>query len=455
MFPFVRNLKRFGLTSPYGPVAISTAGFVFAWLFPPDQYSRLLSEPDGMFLDFLTALFFGCCVASFLLGIRTVRFLNPSPWLRPLAVAKVDSPFLYLIIPLAVGSAFCFGALRIYGTHVNFISLLSSQQGSVIKNAGETGFQAIGGIWDNAPIMLTALLWWALFRQRQLRIDFGTRLVLNIIWSLAFLLDAFTSLVLVSREGLMSLVAGSALIYLFGRQALTGLRFAKALMYTAVAGCALIFLFLAVSYLRGSTGAALLISSLLGYSIASYNRLAAIVHGRMTYYYGARGVYLVTYFQSAVRLQDLMHIRNLLGWPNSRAIWNSEFSSTALAGLNPRFIWGGVFGYLYSGLGWGTLPYLFMTGTIAGFLWSKFRIGSAFGVATYPWIVSWILLWVGPNIIFDENFVHLVLAGAALTIWDRLLLFTATTRPPQRTSLGMRSYTPFQTDRGQAGAKSL
>lgn len=424
MLSIIDTIRRNGPSSPYGPAYVSCVVFLVAWLFPPGIYSSYLREPDLMFLDSFSLLFFSLCVVAFFLGLRTHRMNNLKGWTKPFPGAQTASPVIFICVPLAIAMILCGNTLRIFGAHVNFVALLASSQGNVIKGYGSGGGGYVNGFWTKAPILLTGTLWWSLVRISQLRMHRSARALLTAFWLLALFLNAFTFVAMVDRTSLIPLLTGSMMIYLFLKKESGQLKLSNSLLYAFIGGASIIVLFSAIAYMRGNVVGNLLVASLLGYAIASYNRFAAVLHGQMHYFYAGRGVYLAYYLQNAPAVQRLFKVLNAFQWPTSLEIYNSEFASVGLAGLNMKFNLAGVFGYLYADIGWAALIYLFGVGYLSGYLWTKFRAGSATGMVLYPWVASWILLWNTWNLIFNDDFVHLIPAAIALALWDRLLLRT-------------------------------
>ena len=169
----------------------------------------------------------------------------------------------------------------------------------------------------------------------------------------------------------------------------------------------------------------LLISGLLGYTVVSYNRMAALLTGVMHYAYEGRGVYLVPLLVGDAKTDYLFHFADRFGWPTVLALWQTEFSSTSAAGLNPMFIWAGSFGYVYSDIGWWTPFYWCLIGVLAGWLWKKMCTGRTVGVVLYPWIAYSILMWCGGNFIFRTNFLQYCEFAVALYFYDRFFLRVA------------------------------
>jgi hypothetical protein len=382
-------------------------------------------EPDRMFLDPFSFVFFFLCVIFFLAGVRTTRFLSPRTANASLPFAEAESPFFYIGVPLITACILCSVDLARFGANVNFLALLLSQQGQTIKDIQSAGTNFASGIWVQIPVFLIAALWWTLFRLRQLQTGPSTRVILMSVWALGVLLSVLTSVAAVNRDALLALIVGVGLVYLYHRSVEARINLAGILWYLSLGAGLILVLFLALSFLRGAANATtFLITSLFSYSIASYNRFASILHGQMTYLYGGTGVYLFDYLNEAASLNGIFHYQELLHWPNFLDLYHSEFASTMIAGLNSRAIWGGVFGYLYADIGWGTLVYLYFSGIFTGYMWAKFKAGSAIAIVAYSWIFAWILHWNGPNHLIDFNFVHLVLAGIVLAGWDKLFLRT-------------------------------
>src|ERR1035438_1382550 len=88
------------LFSPYGLAMISYVVFLAAVLFPPRLYSSVMEEPNYMFLDPTSVLFFTLCTASFLAGVWLIGATLP-------VKAFVDRPIrpklnraLFLVLPI-------------------------------------------------------------------------------------------------------------------------------------------------------------------------------------------------------------------------------------------------------------------------------------------------------------------------------------------------------------------
>jgi hypothetical protein len=88
------------LVSPYGLAMISYAFFLFSCLIPPSIYSSFVAEPDKMFLDPTTILFYTLCVMGFVAGVWLLSWLLPPASLSDRKETVTPSSALYLLPPL-------------------------------------------------------------------------------------------------------------------------------------------------------------------------------------------------------------------------------------------------------------------------------------------------------------------------------------------------------------------
>jgi hypothetical protein len=421
MIGYLKRLTIRNIVSPYGLAMISYLVFLFAWVFPPGLYTEYIHEPDFMFLDPLTLIFYTACVAAFLLGVRASRYLGTSVPGNTERIVSVRSPLLYLLSPLlAAASAGAIYLMKV-GAKINLIGLLASAQGSVIKAANGAG-QMSEGRWDESIPLLTVLLWWSLFRARELRLRGATKAVFYLTFLPCFAVGIFIGVATVNRANLMPIILGTLVIYIVPKTRSANTKVVRLAFMGAVGSVAAVGAFLFLSFLRGAFALSLLITSLLGYTIVSYNRLTALLNGVMHYAYEGHGVYLVPAFVSDEKVNYLFNLADRFGWPSSFALFQTEFLSTSAAGLNPAFIWAGAFGYVYSDIGWWTPLYWCFIGVIAGVLWDKFSACRSVGLVLYPWVAFTVLMWCGGNLIFRTNFIQYCEFAVVLYIYDKLFL---------------------------------
>jgi hypothetical protein len=420
-------LKRWlvlNLLSPYGMAVVPYCVFMIAWLFPPNLYSFYVREPNMMHLQPVVWLFYTLCVVGFLLGVWAAGVYAPSQ--PPDSVPKVRvrslSPFMYLAVPLVIAAALCFMYMMLLGARLNLISMLTSQQGDAVKAAnmgGAGGGGSDSGRWAGSLFLMTSVLWWAAYRSSQLKLKGTAKKLFYVIFVPAAGIDIVTCIATFDRTNLMPVVAGLAVIYLFmktrtpkvklGRLALTGF----GSIFTVLGA------FLVLQFTRGASRVDAFITSIMGYTIVSYNHMAAMVLGALHYAYEGRGAYVVAFLTENDRLAG---IRGRMNLPTSYGIWLTEFPSVLAAGLNSSYNWAGVFGYIYSDIGWWTPLYMFFAGLLAGFLWSKFKAGHTIALVMYPWLCFWILFWFGWNLLLDARCVMLFESAILLLIYDTVFL---------------------------------
>jgi hypothetical protein len=421
MIGYLKRLTIRNLVSPYGLAIISYFLFLFAWIFPPGLYTSYIREPDLMFLDPVTFLFYTACLMAFLVGVRASRYLGASGARNSERHVSARSPLLYLLLPLLAAT----GAGAIYlmkvGARINFIALLATAQGSVLKAANGSG-QMSEGRWDESIPLLTVVLWWSLFRATQLRLKGAVKAVFYLTFLPCLAVAIFLGVATVNRANLMPVILGTLVVYIFPKTRSANTRVVRLAFMGAVGSAAAVATFLFLSFLRGALGVSLLITSLLGYTVVSYNRMAALLAGVMHYAYEGHGVYLVPALLSDEKMNFVFQLADRFGWPSSFDLFQTEFLSTTAAGLNPAYIWAGAFGYVYSDLGWFTPFYWCLVGVLAGWLWSKFRACRTVGLVLYPWISFSILMWCGGNFIFRTNFIQYCEFAVVLHIYDKVFL---------------------------------
>jgi hypothetical protein len=416
--------------SPYGLALFSYAVFLIAWTFPPDVYTSYIQEPDLMFLDPMTFIFYTSCVAAFLFGVWACRYLGVSTKEVSLVRISTRMPLMYLAIPLLLATALGCAFLVVIGGKINFVALLLAQQAEEMKIVAQNGGFATGGFWYMSPTFLTACLWWSSYRARQINISGSSKTMLRGVFWVAFCVDAATGMARADRGSLLLPIAGLLIIYYYRKTRLESLRLTSLAATIGASIFGVMAIFTLLSFLRGASGLTLLMRSVLGYTITSYNRIPALLNGTMHYAYEGRGVYLSRFLLNNTTINEKLGLGSLLGWPTTSQLWYSEFASVAQAGLHQGFIWSGAFGYLYSDIGWWSLIYLLIAGIIAAYLWAGFKRGGSIAILAYLWWCNWILKWFGTNSLLDEEIVFLLIIGAMLALYDGV--FTRKVREKSR-----------------------
>ena len=282
--------------SPYGISLISTLIFLMAWALPAPIYSSLVNEPDLMYLDAETLLFFLLCVAGFWAGLLLIDLLMPTSGLNQVACPPLRIEGLRLMIPLIVTTVMTtLAALLILKTSPNLLVLLFAQQGGAIKfQSAETKLGLLG--WGVA--MQTPILWWTYWRLSNFRSEHGRRVLSWIVFTVGIIAQLAISILRVSRSDVVPVYVGLAVLYLMGRIVRRELKTSGLLRYFVSFPMAAILLFFLFGLLRGISDITIALGGFAGYTIASYNRMAAVIHGSMRYPYQGHGIYLVGFLTS-------------------------------------------------------------------------------------------------------------------------------------------------------------
>jgi hypothetical protein len=420
---YLRRLIIRYLFSPYGIAIVPYCIFVFAWLFPPNTYTYYIHEPDLMYREPVVFWFFTACTAAFLLGVRIMGIFDTRSKVVELSKIKIRyvPPVIYLSVPLLLAAFPCMVFLKLLGSSVDVFGLLLSQQGDVFKRAiSSSGIgNSSGGAWGSGLFLLTGVLFWSAYRSSQLDLKGLSRKVFLAVYFLCFAVDGLTCLATFDRTNLMPLLAGSTVIYLYIKTRGSDVKLGRLILVGVGSVVVIMGAFAALQLARTASNFDNFITSMLGYTIVSQNRLAALLRGSMHYVYQGKPAYTIVFFTQNDRFSA---IREGMGLPDALSIWLSEFPSLSASGLNPSFNWAGVFGYVYSDLGWFTLLYMLFTGGFAGYLWSRFRAGKTFGLIFYPWMAFWILCWFGWNLLFDARGIVLMETTVLLFLYDKFLL---------------------------------
>jgi len=413
------------IVSPYGIAIVSTLGFLLAWTFPPKLYSDVIGEPDLMFLDATTLLYFLLCVGGFWVGLILIDFLFPSPPLLETSPRDSRMKGFSLLFPLMLTTVMtAMLVVQMFKQSPNLLTLLLSQQGNAAKL--EQNQQAISGPLGWAAVMLTSILWWTYWMLINSRTAhpkrFRDRRFFSwFVFAIGFLVQIALCVVKVSRSEMMPLFGGLAVLYLLNKVRRKELSTVGLLRYVLVFSVAAITIFSLFSLLRGANDANDGISSLMGYTVASYNRMTAVLNGTMRYPYGGSGIYLSNFLAYNNAFNALIPIKNTLGWPEYLALWSADFQAPQLAGLNPVLIWSGAFGSLFSDFGWATPLILMAYGVIYGIFWRLIKANATVGLTLYPWLAFNSLFWFGSNAVFDHRAVFFLAAGLMLVAYEKLL----------------------------------
>ncbi len=417
------------VVSPYGISLLSTFIFLVAWFFPSGLYAELMGEPNLLFLDPETLVFFLLCILGFWVGLLVVDFAFPGDSLLTSTPSRATSGYFWLLLPLMITTVMTAAvAVQIYRAYPDLVVLLLSQQGTTLKN--EQAANAVLGPLGWASVVHTVVLWWTYWKI----IDIKSRKLVSLhrfgflpwlVFAIGIIVQLVLSTLKVSRSDLMPLFGGLAVLSLMSKIRSGKLKVAAIMRYLFFGPVMILLLFSLFGLLRGTSDLSVGLQSFVGYTLASYNRLTAIIHGTMHYPFGGRGLYLSVALGYNHSLNTLIPLQEMLGWPKDyMEFWNSDFQAPEASGLRYDLTWSGAFGYLFSDFGWITPLVLSGYGILYGIFWKQAKAGTTLGIVIYPWLAFCALCWFSGNIVFDFRFPLFVAAALLLMSYEKVLTLT-------------------------------
>ncbi len=405
--------------SPYGLAALAYILFFCACILPPSIYSYYMHEPDLMYLDPATILFYTGCVVSFIAGVRLMHWLFPFCVQNHQFNTKVP-PVLFLLAPLAVaviGAAI--SMFRLLHMHPEIIVLLLSNQSSEVKDM--IAFDSEGD-FVKTTLLLVVVIWWVYWRSSDMTLGRWKRAFVRAALSVSVLVVIAVSTFTLLRNFMMMVLFGLVVLYLVRKVTHKEMDLRLLLRASILIGIGVVTLFFATSAVRGFTGINELVTQLLGYTFASYNRLAAILDGRLHYPFAGRGVYLSYIAAYNTAVNRVIPIGRLINAPDFLNLWGSEFTAVSQAGLNGGLIWAGTFGYIYSDLGWFSFAWVFGYGIAYGLIWKSLLKGNIFGIFLYPFFAYSEVGWWGTNGLLDSPLIIFLGAAVLFRLYEATFL---------------------------------
>ena len=414
----IRNLAIRNIASPYGMTLASVLLFLVAYTLPPSLYSSYIHEPDLLFLDPASLLFFLLCALGFTLGLALVDLIFPvRSFIKQRKHIRIP-PMWFVLFPLVVGISFALISIVVLlRDNAYLIEILLAAEGEQLKS-GE-GLQMNGSISQASPVLM-GIVWWALWRKDEIGLCGWRRFAVHFAIVLGTIAMLVSSTLMLSRGELMPILAGIAILFLLRSLTEGKLTLASIVRFVVIAACLIVALFVSFSMLRGVTDSNVFVGYVMGYTVASYNRLAAMLDGRLRYPFSGRGLYFSAFVSFNNIFNNLFHLNRLFAWPDFNTVWRSEFDAVSAAGLSGGLIWSGTFGYIFSELGWLSPLLLFVHGLATGWAWRSFRLGQTAGIVLYPWCAYCTLFWFGTNYMLDPLAVDLLFVVIILSFYETL-----------------------------------
>lgn len=279
-------------------------------------------------------------------------------------------------------------------------------------------YDATGGLSEALPLLF-AVCWWSLYRTlERKRVTGASQPLLILTVAIASSFAMLTALMKAARYDLMPGVVGLLVVFsLFaqGGRKFSALKLAKSGLLLVLIT---ILVFSVLAYFRGATDKLKFAEVAMGYSIASYNRLSAVLSGEIVLPYGGTGTYTFRFLSHIPLLHDVIDLREALEMPEATDVLKSEFPAVEAANLSRDYIWLGTFGYILSDIGFWVFPYVFFIGAFTAWAWRAFRMGSAFGIVLFPWTAFCILFWFGSNFFPYPRLVTFLFTATMILIYE-------------------------------------
>jgi hypothetical protein len=383
--------------SPYGMTVVSVVLFLIAYCFPPSVYSNYLGEPDYLFFDPTSLLFFLLCVLGFVVGLWVVNH-GLRPEFACIQRTLSFSPMWFLLLPILAGIGIALlGLAAVIRGNPEILDLFLALEGVQLKGNVE-----FGKLIYTIPLLM-GIICWTVWRKSELSLSKTQAFFVNISIITALMAALLVSMFIVTRGSLIPVFTGIFIVMALVRYKAGKLTPASLWRFGLIFTTLIILVFASFALLRGANNTSVVISNFLGYTIASYNRLASILDGKLRYPFAGHGIYISEFVSFNNMFNNLFHVNRLFGWPDFYTVWGSEFDAVSAAGLNGQLIWSGTFGYLFADLGWLTPFMLFVYGLITGWTWRLLRQGKTTGVVLYPWCAYCILAWFGANTLLGQT----------------------------------------------------
>lgn len=407
--------KKFFI-SPLFAGIISYSIFFIAFIFPPDYYQKLIREKDFVYLDPASFLLVTICIFFFFIGLlitnsskKNFSQSEPTKFILPI--------FLYLIIPILISIICSLISINLLlNKNPLIIFYLSMGDGNEIKRNIDLSNTMAQASQFSISIVLWTTVNYLNLKNRLNRLS--KFLIFLLIIALSLICIANSTLKM-ARFEMIPLLLGFTVIFINHKY--NYLSDGQIVKYLVLAFLIVIFIFGLFSFLRGSDSFDDIIQMIVGYTLTSYNHMAAILDGKLKYLDPGYGYYLLI-FLSYLPLMGDSFTYNFLGWPHTEYIRSQEFIDTYSAALNGNYIWLTIFGYVWVSVKMFTPIVMFFYGIIVQKAWNSFKRGSPFGIIFYPWLFFCIFFWLGSNILVQSHTISVLSAYFFILFYDFLFI---------------------------------
>ena len=391
--------------------------FISAFFMPAWLYSSIMQEHDYTNFNFLSLIFILICDTSFLAGYVIYK---PVVILRYGLIKKNNRiNNLFLILPIIP-----FFALSAYSVFIlinKFPSLILSFGTPHAQELRES-VSSVQNAMSGAPIILTGVVWWAIFRLRIAERSTGRRLryaKLFVFISLGLLTINF--LLRMSRMDLIPLYFGCFINYKYADLVCGFSRKINLIRATILFVAIGLSVFIVLLLARGFYGFDSAANQIFAYTLASYNRLSAFLLGKLHFSGENSGIYVSSFQGQIPIIKNFFNIYKVLGQPSIGHAWLDNFHNVAEAGLNYHYTFPTLYGAIFSFFGYYSPVYFFLFGLFVKQSENSLSKSRVFGIIFLPLSLFCLLFFFGWNFLLSYEFIALFIAYIYLEVYETML----------------------------------
>jgi len=384
------------LLSPYGATLIPLLLLFISFIFPPSLYEHYVNEPDYMFLNFKILAFGLLCVFFYYIGISisnyrplfNFRLINKKIKLSIFSYLGIILVIVILLQLLSISLFFVYFYKVVY---LPLLEIVISGKGQLIKDYLGTEVKIPFGLGALPNFIIGIKFWllykWYAFQTELSHLSKGKYFKLRILILLSITLFIISNIIiLVNRPLLMIFLLGWFLIYSYFNK---GSIFGRIVKLSIM----IVLIFIIVQILRSAGVGSyesfdkLVLDTLLGYTIADFNRFALMIEGKLSYV--DAGISRIFYILPVLKIP----LTNVVFFDISEYSLLS-LSAVGNAGLNSFYNMATLFGGIYQSIGMATPLYFTVLGFIGNRLYISFKNGKTFGILFYPLFYTSVALWM-------------------------------------------------------------
>ncbi|AZI42076.1 oligosaccharide repeat unit polymerase [Deinococcus psychrotolerans] len=250
------------------------------------------------------------------------------------------------------------------------------------------------GWTSDMSLALTVSIWWI-----ACQVDENYRKKTLFIAIVNVILFSFMSLLSLSRDTLLTAILILLIIQLSNYK-IHNLRSRLRVLLAILSGIVLftiVFVFIGNS--RASGGNDTYLSQFIGYFPSSYNRLAALIEGKLQFpssgigYYSTQGLWDFPVLSNIFNFYSIGREMGLDLPLSNLDNWSQQFTAVSSSGLNRSFIWLTTYGFAFADFRWFGIFYFLFSGCFIGIAYYYFRNRSLIGGIMYPYLLTTVIKW--------------------------------------------------------------